>query len=172
VDWNDEVDGLIHLLLVEEPDGHLLLHISPVQHLGELFERYQVILVKVCLHDCSLRDGDELLGADVVPHHHGQHGQQLLLADLVVTVQVVHPEGEVELLHPGVELVLLRALLDWSEVGQDPGEVLEVHLVLVSIPALEEEGVNDPVTERVDGELGDPEEVFSAEESFVLFIQT
>ena len=77
-----------------------------------------------------------------------------------------------ELLHPGVELVLLRALLDWSEVGQDPGEVLEVHLVLVSIPALEEEGVNDPVTERVDGELGDPEEVFSAEESFVLFIQT
>ena len=52
MDWNDEVDGLIHLLLVEEPDGHLLLHISPVQHLGELFERYQVILEHVIVKNC------------------------------------------------------------------------------------------------------------------------
>merc|ERR1711899_510208 len=60
---------------------------------------YQVILVEVRLVDGSLRDGYELLGADVVAHHHGQHGQQLLLADLVVAVQVVHSERKVKLLH-------------------------------------------------------------------------
>ena len=108
-------------------------------------------LVQVGLHDCPLGDGDELLGGDVTPHHHGEHGQQLLLADLVIAVKVVHPEREVELLHSGVELVLLSALLDWTEVGEDPDKILEVHLVLISASALKEECVDNSVTERVDG---------------------
>ena len=31
------------------------------------------------------------LRLDVVPHHHGQHCQQFLLANVVVTIKVVHP---------------------------------------------------------------------------------
>ena len=108
-------------------------------------------LVEVGLHDRPLRDGDELLGGDVAPHHHGQHSKQLLLADLVVAVKIVHPEREVELLHSGVQLVLLSALLDWTEVGEDSDKILEVHLVLISASALKEECVDNSVTERVDG---------------------
>ena len=129
-------------------------------------------LVQVGLHDCPLRDGDELLSGDVAPHHHGQHGQQLLLADLVITVQIIHPEREVELLHPGVELVLLGALLDWAEVGEDPDKILEVHLVLISASALKKECVDNSVTERVNGELGDSKEILPTEVTFVLFVQT
>ena len=47
------------------------------------------------------------------------------LGYLVISVQVVHPEGEVELLHPRVQLVLLCVLLDRPEVGQHPHKVLE-----------------------------------------------
>merc|ERR1711997_299403 len=138
--------------------------------LGKLLKGYQVILVHIGLLDGSLCDGDELFSADVVPDHHGQHCQQFLLADLVVPVQVVHPEGKVKLLHPSVELVLLRIFLNWSEMGEDTHEVLEVHFFLLLAAALEEEGMNNPVTKWVDSELRNAEEIFSAEVTFVLLV--
>ena len=46
-----------------------------------------------------------------------------LRTDLVIID--LFPEGEVQLLHPGVELVLLRVLLDWSEVGQHAHKILK-----------------------------------------------
>ena len=120
----DEV-FLTHFRSVQEPNGHLLLHISSLEHLRKLLKGYQVILqlidglslpvieiflynlVEVRLVDGSLCDGYELLRADVVSHHHGQHGQQLLLADLVVAVQVVHSEGELEFVPLAVQLHFL-----------------------------------------------------------------
>ena len=131
-----------------------------------------VDLVQVGLHDSPLRDGDQLLSGDVAPHHHGQHRQQLLLADLVIAVKIVHPEREVELLHPGVELVLFGALLDWAEVGEDPDKILEVHLVLISASALKKECMDNSVTERVDGELRDSQKILPTEVTFILFVQT
>jgi hypothetical protein len=56
-------------------------------------------------------------------------------------------------------------------VGEHPQEVIEVHLVLLAVPALVEEGVDDPVAQRVDGELGDPEEVLPAEVALLLLVQ-
>ena len=81
-------------------------------------------LVSVRLHDGPLRDGEELLRLYVGPHHHGQHRQQLLLADVVVTIEVVHPESEVKLLLSGIEFVFRWVLLDRSEVRHHTYEVL------------------------------------------------
>merc|ERR1711997_497287 len=138
--------------------------------LGKLLKRYQVILVHIGLLDGSLCDGDELFSADVVPDHHGQHCKQFLLADLVVPVQVVHPEGKVKLLHPSVELVLLGIFLYWAEMGEDSHEVLKVDFFLLLAAALEEEGMDNPVTKWVDSELRNAEEIFSAEVTFVLLV--
>ena len=63
---------------------------------------------------------------------------------------ISEPEGEMELLHPSVQLVLLCILLDRPEVCQNSDKVLEVHLLLLLTSALEEEGVDNPVTEGVD----------------------
>ena len=35
-----------------------------------------------------------LVLGDVRPHHHGEDGEELLLRDAVVAVQVVHAEGD------------------------------------------------------------------------------
>ena len=129
-------------------------------------------LVEVRLVDGSLRDGYELLGADVVAHHHGQHGQQLLLADLVVAVQVVHSERKVKLLHPRVQLVLLSTLLDGPKVSQHPDKVLEVNLVFVSAATLKEESMNNSVPKGIDGQLGDSEKILSTQVSLILFVKT
>ena len=181
---------LTHFRSVQEPNGHLLLHISSLEHLRKLLKGYQVILqlidglrlpvikiflynlVEVRLVDGSLCDGYELLRADVVSHHHGQHGQQLLLADLVVAVQVVHPERKVKLLHPRVQLVLLSTLLDGPKVSQHPDKVLEVNLVFVSAAALKEESMNNSVPQGIDGQLGDSEKILSTQVSLILFVQT
>ena len=78
----------------EEPDAHLLLDVCPLEDLLELVEGDEVVLVGVGLHDGPLGDGDELLLADVGAHHHGEDGQELLLGDALVAVQVVHPESD------------------------------------------------------------------------------
>ena len=80
------------------------------------------------------------------------------------------PESKVKLLHPSVEFVLLGIFLYWSEVSQNSHKVLEVHLLLFLAAALEEESVDNPVSERIDRELRNPEEVLSAEITFVLFV--
>ena len=90
------ISGSLQEPLVQEPDGHFLFYVCPLQHLQDKIKhdrnqsrlgRYldkllkgdEVVLVLVCLQDGPLGDGEELLGADVGPDHHGQHGQQLLL---------------------------------------------------------------------------------------------
>ena len=73
-------------------------------------------MVRVGLDDRPLRDGEELLGLDVGPHHHGEHGQQLLLADVVIPVEIVHPEREMELVIPRVQLILRWVPLHRSKV--------------------------------------------------------
>ena len=75
-----------------------------------------------------------------------------------------------KLLHASVELILFCIFLDWSKVGEDSHEILEVDFFLLLAAALEEEGVNDSVTKRVDGELRNTEEIFSAEVTFVLLV--
>ena len=76
-----------------------------------------------------------------------------------------------EFFHAGVEFILLCVLLYWSEMSQNSHKVLEVNLLLLMTPTLEEESVYDPVTKGIDGQLGDAEEVFSAEVTFVLLVQ-
>ena len=75
-----------------------------------------------------------------------------------------------EFLHASVELILLCIFLDWSEVCQDPHEILEVNFFLLLAAALEEEGMDNPVTKWVDSELRNAEEIFSAEVTFVLLV--
>ena len=73
-------------------------------------------MVRVGLDDRPLRDGEELLGLDVGPHHHSEHGQQLLLADVVIPVEIIHPEREMELVIPRVQLILRWVPLHRSKV--------------------------------------------------------
>ena len=75
-----------------------------------------------------------------------------------------------ELLHPSVELVLLGIFLNRSEMGEDSHEVLKVDFFLLLAAALEEEGMDNPVTKWVDSELRNAEEIFSAEVTFVLLV--
>ena len=77
-------------------------------------------MVGVGLHDRPLGDGEQLLGLDVSPHHHGQHGQQLLLADVVIPVEIIHPEREMELVIPCVQFVLRWVSLHRSKVFKYP----------------------------------------------------
>merc|ERR1719422_1088024 len=73
---------------------------------------------------------------------------------------------------PGVQLVLCWVLLHRSEVSDNPHKVLEVNLLLSLALALVEEGVDDPVSERVDGQLWNPEEVLPGQIAMVLLVQT
>ena len=75
-----------------------------------------------------------------------------------------------KLLHPSVELVLLRIFLNRSEMGEDSHEVLKVDFFLFLAAALKEEGMDNPVTKWVDSELRNAEEIFSAEVTFVLLV--
>ena len=72
-------------------------------------------MVRVGLDDGPLRDGEELVGLDVGPHHHGEHRQQLLLADVVIPVQIIHTERKMELVIPRVQLILCRVSLHRSK---------------------------------------------------------
>ena len=72
-------------------------------------------MVRVGLDDRPLRDGEELLGLDVGPDHHGQHSKQLLLADVVITIQIIHPEREMELVIPRVQFILCWVPLNRSK---------------------------------------------------------
>ncbi len=74
------------------------------------------------------------------------------LGYLVITVQVVHPEGEVELLHAGVQLVLLRVLLDGPEVGQHAHKVLQP-IKMVKMP---QEVQDDKLAVQKELSLGGP----------------
>ena len=95
------ISGSLQEPLVEEPDGHLLFDVCPLQHLEDKIKhgrnqgslgRYldkllkgdEVVLVLVGLQDGPLGDGEKLLGADVGPDHHGEDGQQLLLHETCV----------------------------------------------------------------------------------------
>ena len=53
---------------------------------------------------------------------------------------------------------------------EDPHEILEVNFFLLLASALEEEGMDNPVTKWVDSELRNAEEIFSAEVTFVLLV--
>ena len=75
-----------------------------------------------------------------------------------------------KLLHASVEFILLCIFLNWSEVCEDPHEILEVDFFLLLAAALEEEGMDNPVTKWVDSELRNAEEIFSAEVTFVLLV--
>jgi len=154
--------------LAEETNAHLLLDVGALEHLLELLEGDEVVLVGVGLHDGPLRDGDELLLADVGTNHHGEDGEELLLGDAVVAVEVVHPEGESKLLLAPVELVFFDVLLQWPEVREDADEVGEVHpiadvvfigeaaVAVFPLGAVPEESVHDSVTQRVDSQLWYP----------------
>ena len=75
-----------------------------------------------------------------------------------------------KLLHSGVQFILLSIFLYWSKMRQNPHKVLEVNLLLLVAVALKEESVDNSVTKRIDCQLGDAEEVFSAKVTFVLFV--
>ena len=77
-------------------------------------------MVSVSLHDRPLGNGEQLLCLDVGPHHHGQHGQQLLLADVVIPIEIIHPEREMELVIPRVQFVLCWVSLHRSKVFKCP----------------------------------------------------
>ena len=72
-------------------------------------------MVSVGLHDRPLGDGKQLLGLDVGPHHHGEHGQQLLLADVVIPIEIIHPECEMKFVIPRVQFVLCWVSLHRSK---------------------------------------------------------
>ena len=55
-------------------------------------------------------------------------------------------------------------------MGEDSHEVLKVDFFLFLAAALEEEGMDNPVTKWVDSELRNAEEIFSAEVTFVLLV--
>ena len=55
------------------------------------------------------------------------------LGNLVIAIEVVHTEGEVQLLHPRVQLVLRRVLLDGTEVGNHADKVLGRRVILRSV---------------------------------------
>merc|ERR1711928_125196 len=73
---------------------------------------------------------------------------------------------------PGVQLVLCWVLLHRSEVSDNPHKVLEVNLLLSLALALVEEGVDDPVSERVYRQLWNPQEVLPGQIAMVLLVQT
>jgi len=153
--------------LLEELDGHLLLDISPLQRLTELVEGDHLVLVPVCLLDGALCDAVQLVLADVLADHHLQHSQQLRLGDGVIVIQVVHLERESELLLPAVEFIILRPL-DGAEVRQHRHELVEVDVLVLAVL---EEGVHNPVPQRVDGQLRDPEEVLPRQGALVRLVQ-
>jgi len=161
----------IIFVLIEKSDRHLLLHVSSFENFGKLLKRNQIILVQVSFHNSPLGNGYKLFSADIGSYHHCQHCQQLLLADLVVSIQVVHSECEVKFFHSRVQLVLFDTFLYWPEVSQDTNKVLEVHLVIISIFAFVEESVDNPIAQWVDGELRDTQEVFPAQVPLVLLVQ-
>ena len=72
-------------------------------------------MIRVGLDDRPLRDGEELLSLDVGPDHHGQHGKKLLLADVVIPIQIIHPEREMKLIIPRVQLILRWVPLNRSK---------------------------------------------------------
>ena len=110
-------------------------------------------LIQVSFHNGSLCNGDELLSADVVAYHHGQHSQQFLLADLVISIKIIHSECKVELFHPCVQLVLFCALLYGSEVSQNPDKVFEVNFIFITTSAFKEECMDNSITKRIDGKF-------------------
>ena len=109
-----------------ELDRHLVLSIALVHHLEELLQGDQVIL-RLSIHHRTVQNSvityvgeinlvNEPLGNFVQfllvdsLHHLGQDGEQLVLGDLPVPVQVVHAEGEPQLVRLTVQLHFLGVL--------------------------------------------------------------
>jgi len=153
--------------LLEELDAHLLLHVCALQGVAELLEGDHLVVILVRLLDGALGDAVQLVLADVLAHHHLEHCQQFAAGDGVVVVQVVHLEGKAQLLLPPVELVVLRPL-DGPEVREDGHELVEVDAV---VPTVFEEGMHDPVSQGVDGELWDAEEVLARQGAQAALVQ-
>lgn len=72
-----------------------------------------------------------------------------------------------ELFLPAIQLVL-PVFPDGPEVSQHPHELQEVDTVVVT---LRKEWVHNPLTQRVDGELGDAEEIFPRQSATVILVQ-
>jgi len=151
---------------MKEPDAHLLFNIRSVEGVAELFESDALIAILVRLHDGPVGDASQLLIRNICTDHHVKNGDQLLPGNLLVIVQVVHLEGEPELLFAAVELVLL-ALLDWLESGEDTHKLAEVNSVIVRFG---EEGLDNAVAEWIDGQLWNSQEVFAAQRSIICLI--
>jgi len=153
--------------LVEKPYGHLLIHVGAVQSFAEVLERDLALAAQVRLQDRPLRNADQLVLANVRPDHHVQDGEQLVSADHTIVIQIVHLEGELQLLLPAVELTLL-VIPQRPEVGQDVHELPEVHPIVV---ALSEKGMNYPLAQRINGQFRDTHQILPGQGSAIIAIQ-
>ena len=105
---------------------HFVLSVTTVHYLEELIQGNQVVLpvrfyqnypfynyfhylvVRTYIRDVNLRNEPlrnppQFLWIDSL-HHLLEDSEQLVLGDLAVAVQVVHPEGELEFVSLGVQL--------------------------------------------------------------------
>lgn len=72
-----------------------------------------------------------------------------------------------ELFFAAVQLVVF-VRFDWSEVGENLHELQEVHPVVM---AAGEEGMDDSVAERIDGQFGYSQKVFPRQSAAVASVQ-
>jgi hypothetical protein len=138
-------------ILIQEPDRHLLLDVGPLQRLAKVVERNFSLTTLIGLQNCALRNRYQLFLADVGAHHHVQNIDQFIARHRIIVVQIVHFEGDFQLLLAAVQLILL-ALLDRPEVGQHLHELSEIDTVIGAVRC--EECMDDAIAQRIDGQFG------------------
>ena len=89
-----------------------------------------------------------------------QNGQKFLSSNLVVVIQIVHFECKSQFLVAVIQFVL-PAFLDGPEPGQNTHELPKVDPI-ISI-GLAEKSLDNPISQRVNRQLRDPQEVFSTQ---------
>ncbi|CRK35674.1 hypothetical protein BN1708_001307, partial [Verticillium longisporum] len=83
---------------LELVERHAHADVRVFHHLGELVKADLAVIVEIRLHDGLVDNLLELLVLEVAADHHLEHDEELAVADEAVAVNVVHLEGEPQLL--------------------------------------------------------------------------
>ena len=77
--------------------SHAVAHVGVLDHLFEFVEADLAVAVKVSFHDGLVDNLLKLLVLEVAANHHLEDDEELAVADVTVTVNVVDLEGETQL---------------------------------------------------------------------------
>ncbi len=132
--------------------AHLILNVDLGQRLAKVLVGNAgggAVLVK--LGYCSLGNGVHLLLRQVGAHEQAQYGQELVLADALVLVAIVHVEHKAQLVLARVRSDVVRRAVLAAERRQHVGELTKVESTVRAVVA--DEHFDDAIAQRTHAQL-------------------